>query len=265
AESRTQAHTLILEGRVHVGGAPADRPSRLVSPAEALTVSGPPPRYVSRGGHKLEAALDRFGLDVAGLEVLDAGASTGGFTDCLVQRQAAHVVAVDVGRGQLHNRMLRHPQVTSIERRNIRQGGTAGLPGAPYALVVADLSFISLRTVAGPLVDLTRLDGDLVLLVKPQFEAGRVEVSAGRGVIVDPEVWLRALRDVGSAFPSQGATMMGAMVSPLRGADGNVEFLVHLRRARPGRPDPAPAVDLAAVTTRRTASASRSARTGFMT
>lgn len=231
---------------MQVAGAPADRPSRLVSPAEAVSLSGPPPRYVSRGGLKLEAALDHFGMDVAGLEVLDAGASTGGFTDCLIQRHAAHVVAVDVGRGQLHDRMLRHPRVTSIERCNIRSAAPADLPGAPYALVVADLSFISLRAVARPLADLTRTGGELVLLVKPQFEAGRAEVSAGRGVITDPEVWLRALRDVGSAFSSQGTTMMGAMVSPLRGADGNVEFLARMRHA-PGPAQPSDDVDLVAV------------------
>ncbi len=215
---------------MQVGGAVAERAARLVLPAEAVSVRGAPARFVSRGGLKLEAALDRFGIGVTGLEVLDAGASTGGFTDCLLQRGAARVIAVDVGRGQLHERMRRHPQVTSLERRNIRDAEPADLPGAPYALVVADLSFISLRTVAQALVGLTGSDGQLVTLVKPQFEAGHRVVSAGRGVVTDPDVWLQALRDVRSAFAERGATMMGAMASPLRGADGNVEFLAHLRR-----------------------------------
>ena len=216
-----------------VGGAPALRAGRMVDPAQALSVSGPPPRFVGRGGEKLDAALEHFALDATGLVALDAGASTGGFTDCLLQRGAARVVAVDVGHNQLHHRLRVDPRVVSLERTNVRTLAPADLPDAPFPLIVADLSFISLRTVAPALASLARPGADVVALVKPQFEAGRQEVSAGRGVIRDPDVWRRVLVEVASAWQSQGATMMGVMVSPLRGADGNVEFLAHLR---PGAP-----------------------------
>jgi 23S rRNA (cytidine1920-2'-O)/16S rRNA (cytidine1409-2'-O)-methyltransferase len=231
------AQELISAHRVLVGGAPADRASRQVAPAEAVTVTGPPSRIVGRGGEKLDAALSSFALDVAGRNALDAGASTGGFTDCLLQRGARRVTAVDVGRGQLHERLRADPRVELRERTNIRHLGLSDLPAAPFDLVVADLSFISLRTVAPALVGLAAPGADLVVLVKPQFEAGRREADRGRGVIRDPAVWAAALLDAGAAMESEGATMMGAMVSPLRGADGNVEFLAHLV-ARPAPPIP---------------------------
>lgn len=211
-----------------MGGAPAERAGRLVDAGEAVTVSGPPPRFVGRGGEKLDAALDQFAIDVDGVVALDAGASTGGFTDCLLQRGARRVVAVDVGRNQLHERLRADPRVTSLERTNVRTLAPDSLADAPFAILVADLSFISLKTVAPALVALAAPGAQLVVLVKPQFEAGRREVSAGRGVVRDPEVWRRVLEEVGSAWQSQGATMMGVMASPLRGADGNVEFLAHL-------------------------------------
>jgi 23S rRNA (cytidine1920-2'-O)/16S rRNA (cytidine1409-2'-O)-methyltransferase len=233
ASTRTQAQTLIDERRVLVGGSPADKSGRMVDTAEPVVVSGPPPRFVGRGGEKLDAALDRFALDPQGLTVLDAGASTGGFTDCLLQRGARRVVAVDVGRGQLHERLRADPRVDSRERTNVRTLTPDMLQDAPFPLLVADLSFISLRTVAPALTGLLAPAADAVVLVKPQFEAGRREVSAGRGVVRDPDVWRKVLLDVASAWESQGATMIGAMVSPLRGADGNVEFLAHLR---PGAP-----------------------------
>jgi 23S rRNA (cytidine1920-2'-O)/16S rRNA (cytidine1409-2'-O)-methyltransferase len=222
---------LIEAGSVLVGGAVADKPARMVAPGDAVVLVGPPPRYVSRGGDKLSAALDHFAVDPAGRTALDAGASTGGFTDCLLQRGAAAVVAVDVGRGQLHERLLADPRVDSHERTNVRSLGPDDLRGAPFDLIVADLSFISLRTVAPALAGLAAPAADLVVLVKPQFEAGRREVSTGRGVVRDPDVWERVMLEVGSAWELQGASMMGAMVSPLRGADGNVEFLAHLRTA----------------------------------
>ncbi len=165
---------------------------------------------------------------MAGARALDAGASTGGFSDCLLQRGVASVTAVDVGRGQLHDRLRRDPRVTVMERTNIR-GATLDTLGAdPFGIVVADLSFISLRTVAPVLFGLTRPGAPLVVLVKPQFEAGRREATRGKGVIRDPQVWKEALDSVMGAFRSAGATMMGVMVSPLRGADGNVEFFAHL-------------------------------------
>jgi 23S rRNA (cytidine1920-2'-O)/16S rRNA (cytidine1409-2'-O)-methyltransferase len=219
-----------------VGGTVADRASRLVAAVDPIVVVGPRPRFVSRGGEKLDAALDHFAIVVNGVRALDAGASTGGFTDCLLQRGAAAVVAVDVGRGQLHERLRRDRRVASFERTNVRTADLDDLGGLPFAVVVADLSFISLRTVAAHLVAWAAPGGDLVLLVKPQFEAGRRQVSRGRGVIRDPEVWRSALTDVIVAFDDAGATMMGVMVSPLRGADGNVEFLVHLRHRSPENP-----------------------------
>lgn len=181
---------------------------------------------MSRGGEKLDAALVTFGVDVAGRRVLDAGASTGGFTDCVLQRGAASVVAVDVGYGQLHQRLRLDTRVEVRERVNVREL----VPGdidPPADVVVADLSFISLRTVAAALLACARPGADLVLLVKPQFEAGRAEAARGRGVIRDPVVRADALDAVAVHLQELGATIMGAMVSPLRGADGNVELLLH--------------------------------------
>lgn len=226
ASSREQARAQIAAGRVTVSGAPAAKPARLVAPDEPLEVHGPPPRFVSRGGDKLEAALVRFGVDVTSARVLDAGASTGGFTDCCLQHGARSVVALDVGHGQLHERVRADPRVTAVERTNVRTVDLCSL-GAPFDLVVADLSFISLTAVAIQLVGATCDGGDLVVLVKPQFEAGRREASRGRGVIRDPAVWAAALDGVIDAFGSAGATIMGAMASPLRGTSGNVEFLLH--------------------------------------
>ena len=211
-----------------VSGSVADKASRQVDPAEPIDITGPPPRFVSRGGEKLDAALERFGVDVSRRRCLDAGASTGGFTDCLLQRGASEVVAVDVGFGQLHERLRADPRVRNHERTNIRAVDASAI-GGTVDLTVADLSFISLRTVLPVLLALTAAAGDLFLLVKPQFEAGRQEASRGKGVIRDPEVWRRVLEEVRSAVASQGATMMGAMVSPLTGADGNVEFVIRLR------------------------------------
>ncbi len=219
-----------------VGGAVAERASRLVDPAEAVTLAGPPPRFVGRGGEKLDAALRHFGLDVGGRRALDAGASTGGFTDCLLQRGADIVVAVDVGHGQLHERLRRDPRVIWRERTNVRAARLGELGGLPFDVVVADLSFISLRTVATTLAGCTRPGGDLVVLVKPQFEAGRRQAARARGVIRDPDVWRSALAGVIAAFHAAGTTMMGLMVSPLRGADGNVEFLAHFLAGPSSRP-----------------------------
>lgn len=202
------------------------KPSRLVAPGEPIEVLGPPPRFVGRGGEKLDAALDRFDVVVSGRAV-DCGASTGGFTDCLLQRGASEVVAIDVGYGQLHERLRADPRVRSHERTNLR-GIDPESVGGPAALVVADLSFISLRTVLDDLLRMSTPGGDLVVLVKPQFEAGREEAARGRGVITDPEVWRRVLHEVHDAAASRGAAIMGAMTSPIEGADGNVEFLVHL-------------------------------------
>ncbi len=232
--TRSRAQELITAGRITVAGAPADKAARLVAPDEAVVVLGPPPRFVGRGGQKLEAALDAFDIDVAGARCLDAGASTGGFTDCLLQRGAARVWAVDVGHGQLHPRIRGDARVVVRERCNVRGLEPAVLEGE-VDITVADLSFISLTTVAPALVRCTRQRGELVVLVKPQFEAGRREVSAGRGVITDPALWERAIVDVGTALASCGATPLDVVRSPLTGGDGNVEFLVHARRDGAGR------------------------------
>lgn len=223
--SRTEAQEMIDHGRVLVNGAVADKSSRLVDPGDAVVISGPPPRFVSRGGEKLAAALTAFALDVTGRRVLDAGASTGGFTDCLLQAGAAHVVALDVGHGQLHPRIRSDERVTVIERFNVRDV-TSDSIGGPVDMVVADLSFISLTLVARALVGVGREGAPVVVLVKPQFEAGRRDVARGRGVIADPEVQQRAVDDVTRAFVEAGATVTGVIESPLRGAEGNKEFLL---------------------------------------
>ncbi len=211
-----------------VGGAIATKPARLVAPAEPVLILGEPPRFVSRGGEKLDAALERFSVPVAGRRALDAGSSTGGFTDCLLQRGCRSVIAVDVGRGQLHPRIRQDPRVTVRERTDIRAVDLDDL-GGPVDLLVGDLAFISLRTVLDPILALVRPGADLVLLVKPQFEVGEVEASRGKGVIRDREVREAALADVQRALAGRGTVIMGEMVSPLKGGAGNVEYLLHVR------------------------------------
>ena len=228
ATSRSDAQELIDSGRVTVGGGPALKAARMVDAAEPLEVTRPAARFVSRGGEKLDAALDAFALDVTGRRVLDAGASTGGFTDCVLQRGAASVVAVDVGHGQLHERLRADKRVLSHERCNVRTVDL-GMLGAPFDLVVGDLSFISLRLVLAQLVGACQQGGDLVLLVKPQFEAGRAEVSKGRGIVTDPVVHERVKVEIAGALISASAPPLGWVDSPLLGADGNREFLVHAR------------------------------------
>ena len=226
ATSRTEAATAVDAGLVTVAGAPALKASRLVAADEPVEVAGPPRRFVSRGGDKLDAALDRFALDVTGWRALDAGASTGGFTDCLLQRGAAHVVAVDVGRHQLHERLRSDTRVTVHEGLNVRRADPIALD-APFDLVVADLSFISLRTVSSALVALLRSGGALVWLVKPQFEAGRAEAAKGRGVVRDQAVRDRVRDEIHHHLGELGAQVHGWMDSPLPGPAGNVELLVY--------------------------------------
>jgi 23S rRNA (cytidine1920-2'-O)/16S rRNA (cytidine1409-2'-O)-methyltransferase len=228
APSRERAQSDIAAGRVTVAGAIADKPARLVATSDAIELLGPPPRFVSRGGEKLDAALEQFGIDVRGRRCLDAGASTGGFTDCLLLRGASRVVAVDVGYGQLHERLRHDDRVDVRERTNVRDLDVSAI-GGPADVVVADLSFISLRTVAPALLACAAPGADLVLLVKPQFEAGRSEASKGRGVIRDPVVHERVLAEVATALSGLGAAIIETMQSPITGADGNVEFLLHAR------------------------------------
>jgi 23S rRNA (cytidine1920-2'-O)/16S rRNA (cytidine1409-2'-O)-methyltransferase len=233
--SRAEAQQAVDAGRVTVAGAPALKPARLVAADEPVLLVGPGPRFVSRGGDKLDAALEAFAVTTRDRRVLDAGASTGGFTDCVLQRGAREVVAVDVGHGQLHERLRGDRRVEVRERTNVRAVTPESI-GGPVDLVVGDLSFISLRTVLPALLGCTRPGGDLVLLVKPQFEAGRTEVARGQGVIRDPAVHARVQAEIDAALRDQGVAIMGWMESPLRGADGNVELLVHARRPEPELP-----------------------------
>lgn len=220
--------------RVLANGVIADKASRLVDVGENLRVLGEPPRYVSRGGEKLAEALRQFAIDPRGVSALDVGASTGGFTDCLLQHGAARVFAVDVGRNQLHERIAGDARVTWREGTNIRDVEPADLPFV-CSLLVADLSFISLVTVLPALSRLVTGDGalpaEMVLLVKPQFEVGREEASRGRGVITDPVLHRASVDKVAGAAVALGWSVEGEMESPLKGQDGNTEFLLHLRDA----------------------------------
>jgi 23S rRNA (cytidine1920-2'-O)/16S rRNA (cytidine1409-2'-O)-methyltransferase len=224
--SRTEAQEAIAANRVLVNGAVAEKPARLVATGDAVIVAGPPPRYVGRGGEKLDAALHEFGIDVDGLRVLDVGASTGGFTDALLGRGARDVVALDVGHGQLHPRVRGDPRVTVLERTNVRSATTATIGGLVDA-IVADLSFISLTKVIPTLVTLCHPGSPMVLLVKPQFEAGRAEVGRGRGVITDPQIHDRVRREIGAALEAARCRVVAWIESPIRGSEGNREFLVH--------------------------------------
>jgi len=227
AESRAQAQALVLAGLVP-GYAKA---GAQVDESAELSVERPAP-YVSRAGHKLANALDAFGLDVRGLDCLDVGASTGGFTDVLLQRGAARVIALDVGYGQLHPRLRDDPRVTVLERTNAR--ALRGLPFAP-ALVTCDVSFISVRTALPPALALAVPGWQALVLVKPQFEAGRDDVPRG-GVVRDAEVHRRVVRDVAEAALAWGAEATGVVDSGLPGPKGNREFVLHLvNRENPER------------------------------
>jgi 23S rRNA (cytidine1920-2'-O)/16S rRNA (cytidine1409-2'-O)-methyltransferase len=226
--SRTDAQATVASGRVLVNGAVADKPARLVAPGDAVIVEGPPPRFVSRGGEKLDAALEGFHIDVSGLAVLDVGASTGGFTDCLLARGAARVVALDVGHGQLHPRIRADPRVHVLERTNVRDVTPSTIGGLVDAIVV-DVSFISLAVIIPVLVTLCQPGSLMVLLVKPQFEAGRAEVSKGRGVITDPAIHARVKGEVAASLEGAGCAIIAWMDSPIRGGEGNRELLVHAR------------------------------------
>ncbi|MGZ8593154.1 MAG: TlyA family RNA methyltransferase [Actinomycetota bacterium] len=234
--SRTEAQTAVRDGLVRIGGRLADKPSTLVQPAEPVELVAPARRFVSRGGEKLDGALDRFRVDPATRECLDVGASTGGFTDCLLRRGALHVVAVDVGYGQLAWSLRNDPRVTVLDRTNARGLGSEDLPFAP-GLIVGDLSFISLTLVVPALARVAAPIADLVLLVKPQFEAGPRDVGRG-GVVRDAVVWRRAIERVIEACEATGFTAVGVMASPLPGPAGNVEFPLHATRgSATGRPD----------------------------
>jgi 23S rRNA (cytidine1920-2'-O)/16S rRNA (cytidine1409-2'-O)-methyltransferase len=232
AASPEDAAEIVAAGRVTVAGRIIENPGSQVAADEPIRVLGPPRAHASRGGAKLASALVRFGVDPAGRRCLDAGAAAGGFTDVLLADGATSVVAVDVGYGQLSWRLRRDPRVTVLERTNVRDLRPEDLPGA-VDLVTADLSFISLVTVLPALVGVLAPVADLVLLVKPQFEARREEVGPG-GVVTDAGVWLRSLRRVASACGESGAGALGAMASPVPGPAGNVEFFLHARVGHAG-------------------------------
>lgn len=228
-----EARDAVLAGRITVGGRPALKPGTLVAAGEALAVEAPPRPYVSRGGEKLVAGLERFGIDPAGRRCIDAGASTGGFTDVLLDRGAEHVTAVDVGYGQLAWRLRRDPRVTVMERTNVRDLRPANLV-APPDLVVADLSFTSLKKVLPALSGIAADRAEFILLVKPQFEADPGEVERG-GVVRDPGVWRRAIAGSERTCRRCGLGPLGVIPSPLAGPAGNVEFLLHAAAGHPGR------------------------------
>ena len=228
AGSRAEAQEAVRAGLVLVGGTPATKAATMVADDEPVALSGPARRFVSRGGDKLQAGLDRFGMTVTGLDCLDAGASTGGFTDCLLHGGARRVVSADVGYGQLAWDLRNDDRVTVMERTNVRELTPQDLPFAPR-FVVADLSFISLRLVIDALARVATLDAAFLVLVKPQFEAGPDDVQRG-GVVRDPAVWRRVLADTAHAFELAGIAPQAVMASPVRGPAGNVEFLLSGRR-----------------------------------
>ncbi len=232
AATRAQAKALVMAGRVRHGTERLDKPGKDFPDDFELTVEQPP-RFVSRGGEKLAAALEKFALDPRGAHVLDVGASTGGFTDCLLQAGAADAVCVDVGRAQLHAKLRADPRVTNLEKLNARHLSPADLPRSEFDVVVMDLSFISLKSVLPAVWTCLRAGGTLVALVKPQFEAGKAEVDKGRGVIRDAAVQdavLAGVRDF-ALEKLPGARLIGTMDSPITGADGNREFLLGLKKA----------------------------------
>ena len=229
-ESREKARALILAGQVDVGGHGAGKAGTLVPIDADVKVIGPDHPWVSRGGVKLAFALETFLIDAADAIVLDVGASTGGFTDVWLQRGARHVIALDVGHSQLHWKIRSEPRVTVIEHVNARHLQPGDLPdaGAPITRVSIDVSFISLRHIFPVLPALVAPGSDIVALVKPQFEAGRADVGKG-GLVKDAAVHARVVRDVETAAAEVGLRRLGLVDSPITGAHGNQEFLMHLR------------------------------------
>ncbi len=231
ADSRSQAKALIMSGRVLHGTERLDKPGKEFAADIELTVEQPP-RFVSRGGEKLQGFVEAFAIDLNGAHVLDVGASTGGFTDCALQSGAADVVCVDVGRAQLHAKLRADPRVTNLEKINARRLQAADLPRSEFDAIVMDLSFISLKSVLPAVWPFLGDGGVLVVLVKPQFEAGKAEVDKGRGIIRDVAVQDAVLADIQSFALANlaGACLVGTMDSPIKGTDGNREFLLGLRK-----------------------------------
>ncbi|HET7623745.1 MAG TPA: TlyA family RNA methyltransferase [Verrucomicrobiae bacterium] len=231
-DSREKAKRAVMAGTVRVNGQSARKPSDSVKPEDRITLDAPE-KFVSRGGHKLEHALEYFHLDVSGLTAIDLGASTGGFTDCLLQRGAEKVFAVDVGKAQLAWKLRRDKRVVVMEKINARQIAPENFPApfSPVDLAVIDCSFISLRKVLPPAVALLRTNGKIVALIKPQFEAGKAEADKGEGVIRDPAIHERVLRELREFVAAQsGLIWRGLTESPLLGPAGNKEFLTLIEK-----------------------------------
>ena len=232
--SREKARSMILAGRVFVNDRRVDKPGTKVDAASAIEVREPATKYVSRGGDKLEAALRAFRIDIRNKVALDVGASTGGFTDCMLQHGARKVYAVDVGYGQFAWSLRTDPRVVVIERTNVRHVRPDLLP-EKVDFAVVDVSFISLKLVLEPVISLMKEDGDLVTLIKPQFEAGREQVGKG-GVVRDPEVQKQVVDSIVDFAASIGLVCGGTTESPLLGPAGNREFLVYFLRSRNAAP-----------------------------
>ena len=230
AESREKAKAIIMAGLVEVDKRPLDKPGHLISVSAAISLKEPFPPYVSRGGLKLEAALDQFAVDLKGKVLLDVGASTGGFTDCLLQRGAEKVIAVDVGYGQLHWRIRQDPRVIVLERTNIRHLKPEDVNELIHGAVI-DVSFISLKLVVPKVSELLLQDAFIVALIKPQFEVDKGQVGKG-GVVRDPSLHQQVLDRLSRFFEDVGWTVLGHIPSPLLGPKGNKEFLVYLKRQK---------------------------------
>lgn len=228
AESRERARSLILSGSVLVDGEKVEKAGAQVRENAEIVLLGPASPYVSRGGIKLEAALDAFHPDVSGKVVIDVGASTGGFTDCLLQRGAVRVYAVDVGYGQLAWRLRQDPRVVVLERRNIRTLPPETIP-EPVDLATIDVSFISLEKVIPSVLSFLKAEGEIIALVKPQFEVGKGEVGRG-GIVRSPEKRQKVLDRIHSKAAEWGLEVVGSIPSPILGQKGNAEFLVYFKR-----------------------------------
>lgn len=232
APSRSMAQALILAGKVRSGpDAVVNKPSQSF-PEDAILTVDQPPRFVSRGGEKIEGALEHFKILVDGLHGLDVGASTGGFTDCLLQRGVVSMTCVDVGTAQLHSKLRNDPRIKNIEKFNARELNAVELPHLTYGIVVMDLSFISLGLILPIAWQRVASGGHLIALIKPQFEATKAEADKGRGIIKDPVIHARVVDGLTAAAAGlPGARVLGVIPSPIEGGDGNKEFLIAVKRA----------------------------------
>lgn len=230
AESRESAQRLIMAGKVRVNSRPASKADLKVDAETVIEVVGAVSEYASRGGYKLAAAIDHFRIEVAGRRALDVGASTGGFTDVLLQRRVASVIALDVGYGQIAEKLRRDPRVTMMDRTNIRNVAPSDLAYAPE-LIVIDTSFISLRLVLPAVIAIAAPTADIIALVKPQFEVGKGKVGKG-GVVRDAALRQEALEGILAFARAAGLEVVGSIESPIHGAAGNIEYLASMRKGR---------------------------------